>query len=203
MVVMKLFVEGGGEQHDQIRRCRIGFSKFIEKAGLAGKMPRVVASGSRNAAFKDYSNELQNTATARQPMLLVDSEGPVSKEPWDHLEERDGWKKPNNAQDDDAQLMVQCMETWLVADRKALRTFFGPELKDKTLPGDTNLEQVPKDEVLKKLTKATKKLPKTPDGYRKGKVSFDLLAQLDPAVVCEKLPHAKRLVEAVRARMEA
>ena len=47
---VKIYVEGGGDQAKLKRECRRAFSKFFEKAGFKGKMPRVVASGSRGSA---------------------------------------------------------------------------------------------------------------------------------------------------------
>lgn len=43
---MKIYVEGGGDSKELKTRCRRGFSNFFEKAGLKGRMPRVVACGS-------------------------------------------------------------------------------------------------------------------------------------------------------------
>ena len=49
--------------------------------------------------------------------------------------------------------MVQVMETWLLADRQALRRYFGPQFADSALPHWPELERVPKDAVLDALTK--------------------------------------------------
>ena len=48
-----IYVEGGGEKKDAKdlkTKCRKGFQKFFEKAGLATPMPAVVACGSREQA---------------------------------------------------------------------------------------------------------------------------------------------------------
>ena len=89
----KLFVEGGGGSKTLKTACRKGFRLFIEKAGLRGRMPRIVACGSRGNAYQDFTRE--NESPARQdgnPHLLVDSEEPVREAgPWQHLKVRDGW----------------------------------------------------------------------------------------------------------------
>jgi energy-coupling factor transporter ATP-binding protein EcfA2 len=94
--------EGGGDTHTLRTACRRGFSEFLEKTGLKGYMPRIVACGSRNNAYGDSCTAIKNNESA---MLLVDSESPVAKDyrekdpsKWDprrHLTVRqgDGWTK--------------------------------------------------------------------------------------------------------------
>lgn len=79
------------------------------------------------------------TATKRRapsvvPLLLVDSEEAVaSHSVWQHLRSRDRWNTPAGARDDQAFLMVQAMETWLLADIVALRRYFGTRLRQSAL----------------------------------------------------------------------
>ncbi len=54
---IKIYVEGGGDTNALKTKCRQGFSEFFRKAGLEGRMPRVVSSGGRQAAFKDRGKE--------------------------------------------------------------------------------------------------------------------------------------------------
>ena len=49
MVTVRLYVEGGGDSKKLRVQCRRGFRKFVEKAGLKGRMPRIVACGGRQA----------------------------------------------------------------------------------------------------------------------------------------------------------
>ena len=129
--MVKLYVEGGGDSAALKTACREGFARFLEKAGLSGHMPRIVACGGRQDAFDSFCTALKNGEPA---LLLVDSEAPVAfaaqlgdatvKDvrsqwlPWLHLLHRpgDGWEKPAGAQDMQCHLMVQCMESWLLAD---------------------------------------------------------------------------------------
>ncbi|MBI5879568.1 MAG: DUF4276 family protein [Chloroflexi bacterium] len=129
------------------------------------------------------------------PILLVDSEEPLSLLPWHHLHERDGWEQPKGATDDQAQLMVTCMETWLVADREALTSFFGHHLRASALPPLVELEQRGRHEVQQALADATRTCS-TP--YRKGDVSFRLLAVVNPAVLAQHLPNFERFIKALR-----
>ncbi len=91
--------------------------------------------------------------------------------------------------------MVQVMETWLVADRNTLRTYFGPSFRKNALPRRPALEDVSKKDVLDALGRATAGCPKR---YSKGVVSFELLEQTDPARVENACPHAKKLLNRLR-----
>lgn len=214
--MVKLFVEGGGDAASLKAACREGFSNFIEKAGLKGFMPRIVACGGRENAFDSFCTALNNGEPA---MLLIDSEthvAPASQPgdatkpedrekwlPWQHLLQRKGdeWKRPNGAADLHCHLMTQCMESWLLADRDLLKTFFGQGFKESQLPAAANpVESVAKQEIYRSLANATRDC-KTKAQYGKGEHSFKLLALLDPVKVSEASPWAKRFVETIKLTM--
>lgn len=146
MVSVKLYVEGGGGSKTLKTACRKGFQRFIEKAGLQGRMPRVVACGSRRNAYESFK-----TAHAGQDttvLLLVDAEGPVTAEsPWQHLEIHDNWDRPDHATDDQCHLMVQIMESWFLADPQTLKTFYGQGYRPDALPSDQHVERIAKRDV--------------------------------------------------------
>jgi hypothetical protein len=146
VVELHLYVEGGGDAKVLRTACRRGFSEFLARAGLKGHLPRIVACGGRRQAYDDFCTALrQNRHTA---MLLVDSEDPVTvSSPWIHLLQRpgDAWPTPLGATDDACHLMVQCMESWLLADRDTLRRFFGQGFNPSALPPASNpIETIPK-----------------------------------------------------------
>ena len=92
-------------------------------------------------------------------------------------------------------LMVQVMETWLLADRALLRDYFGPSLREAHLRAWPALEQVSKPDVMNALEGATAGCDKQ---YSKGKVSFELLARVDPVLVEAACPHARSLLSRLR-----
>ena len=141
MVNARIYLEGGGGK-DLNTRCREGFRKLLEKCGFSGRMPKLTACGSRNAAFDDFNTEHSYTSNNDCVFLLVDSEDPVPDidKPWEHLSIRDGWIRPSGADDEQALLMTTCMETWIAADRNALKSHFGQHLKDSALPALNDLE---------------------------------------------------------------
>jgi hypothetical protein len=106
---VKLFVEGGGDSSNLRALCREGFRKFLESSGVE-KFPRIVASGARDAAYKDFCTEMKQNGSA---LLLVDSEEPIQtdpEKPWLHLKTSDNWEQPANSLDSQCHLMVVCME---------------------------------------------------------------------------------------------
>lgn len=188
MVKVKLYIEGGGDTKSLHIECRRGFRKLFENAGFQGRMPSTNPCGGRGSAFDDFKTALDTASEDEYPILLVDSEAPVTEPAWKHLQGSDGWAKPSGATDDQVQLMVQCMETWCVADRGALRRFFGQYLQESALPAPNDLEGQAKAEVQQALEHATRECGRDRE-YKKGKRSFRLIAELDPRVLEENLPH--------------
>jgi hypothetical protein len=199
MVSVKLYVEGAGQTDFERTQCREAFSTFFAAADrLAKKRPRTIPCGGRQAAYKLFVCALKSSGQDELPLLLVDSEGPVSPghTVWQHLKARDGWDRPEGAGDTDAFLMVQVMETWFVADKEMLKNYFGPDFNEKHLLKWQNLEAVPKLTVYEVLEKATATCKKK--SYAKGKISFEMLAKLDPKKVENACPHAKKLFDRLR-----
>lgn len=130
-------------------------------------------------------------------MLLVDSEGPLAgTDAWSHLQQRDGWRRPEGADSDSAHLMVQVMESWFLADKAELARYFGQSFVPNALPQGTDIEDIPKDDVLTGLKNASRQTTKR---YDKGRDSFEILRRLDGSLVTAACPHAKRLIDALRS----
>jgi hypothetical protein len=190
---VKIYVEGGGDSKQLKIECRKGFSKLIEKAGFAGRMPTIVACGGRSATRDKFLTALKSKQDLS--IMLVDSEDPVTEaSPWDHLRFRDKWERPSGVIDEQVQLMITSMESWLVADRSALEEEFGRCLQVTALPSLSNLEARGRQEVLQALENATRQCGHR-NSYSKGARSFKILARLDPAVMKKHLPSFVRFIE--------
>ncbi len=207
MVIAKIFVEGGGDANLLRTNCRKGFSNFLKKAGLEGFMPRIVACGGREATFNSFCTAIKNGENA---FLLVDSEEPVKAEyqngspetwkPFSHLQERDKWDKPQNADETHCHLMTQCMETWLIADRNALAKYFSKHFNANALPAlGTDLEAKTKSDIYDILRRATSRCNKH---YDKGDNSFEILETIDPAIVTSQCAWAKRFVDILKVKLK-
>ena len=196
----RLYVEGGGDRNPSKTKCRQAFRTFLLNAGLDGRLPRIFASGGRQQAYDDFCHALGASRDDDRVVLLVDSEGPVAIDtgPWRHLKERDGWDKPDGADDDHVHLMVQCMEAWLLSDCAALAGYFGDGFSENSLPRRADVEEVSKQDLERGLNAATRNA-RTKGAYRKGRDSFAILADLDPDKVADASPYAKRFLDTLRA----
>lgn len=207
--MVKLYVEGGGDAKLLKTACRQGFAEFLKKAGFAGRMPSIVACGSRGQAYESFQTAIAN---GEEAFLLVDSESGVAevhqqgKEawlPWAHLKIKDNWDMPKEASDIQCHLMVQCTENWFLADQQTLSAFFGQGFKVNQLPSIANgVETIAKQQVLQSLKKATESC-KSKALYDKGDHSFKLLALIDASKVIKASPWAKRFIDALEKKMSA
>jgi hypothetical protein len=200
-VVAKIYVEGAAQNSDSDRtHCRKAFKEFFSAAGLEGKLPQTVPCGGRQRAYDAFVNAVKNPQPGSLPLLLVDSETAVQegRTAWEHLRTRpgDNWDKPAGAKDDQAFLMVQVMESWFMADREALKSFFGEHFRERAIPKWPQVEDVPKQSVFDALEQAT--VACGPKRYAKGKLSFSLLGEISPDKVEAASPNAKALLERLR-----
>jgi hypothetical protein len=193
LVKIRIYVEGGSKGK-LATECRRGFRTFFERAGLIGRMPAVVACGSRNDAYDDFCTAVKRPQANTLPLLLVDSEDALSERPWEHLKTRDDWDRPDAVAEDQAYLMVQCMEAWFLADRDCLKEYFGQGFTEKQLPGNEDVETIPKTRVFKSLKMATRR-SESKGEYVKGKHSFEILGLIDPKKVRNAAPDADRLLK--------
>ncbi len=181
MSEIRIYVEGGGNAKID-NACKKGFHQLLENAGFKGRVPRIVACGSRDVAYDRFKTAINAGITA---LLIVDSEDPVSdiSKTWEHLKKRDSWERPAKANDEQVFLMTTCMETWVVADIETLRKIFPNCLKEKLLPKPSplsELEKLDRHAIQDALDTATNRCP---NAYKKGKRSFALLAHLSPATL--------------------
>jgi hypothetical protein len=190
-VSILVYVEGGAQGSTKAA-CRLAFRSFFSKS-IPTRAFRVIASGDRAKTFRDF-----RLALVQHPddyvILLVDSEGPVALGPWQHLAAREGdrWTRPVGVVDDQAQLMVQVMEAWFLADRQALTDYYGQGFLANSLPGQQDVEQIPKDQILRVLKHATRQTTKKGE-YHKTRHAFELLERIDPQQVRMASHHAEQL----------
>ena len=191
---IRIYVEGGaaGSKND----CRRAFRKFLEKVIPASSF-QVIASGDRASTYRDFCIALKQH---RQDyvILLVDSEEAVSQSAWIHLSERmgDHWRRPAGTNDDQAQLMVQVMESWFLADETNLSEFYGQGFLPNSLPRTNNIETVEKARIFQILAHVTRNTQK--GEYHKTRHAFRLLERLEPATISAKSIHAELLFTSLR-----
>lgn len=173
-----IYIEGGGDTAHLCSELRKGFKALFENAGFRGRLPKVVACGSRNDAFGDFKIAYLSKSKDEAILLLVDSEEVVNKlTKWEHVISRDSWDKLANVTEDNIFLMVVTMESWFLADEDALVKFFGQGFEAKKLPHNQNFEAIEKTKLYDGLKNATKNSSK--GEYGKGQHSFKILSLLD------------------------
>lgn len=166
---------------------------------FAGRKPRLVACGGRDAVFDRFlTQHLQNIAG--YVAIWIDSEDPIlnPNTTWAHLQARDGWNQPPGAHDEQVLFMTTCMETWLVTDRAALREYFGQQLQESALPPLNNLEQRVRGDIQEKLFHATRNCS---NPYQKDRRSFEILGYLSPGILEQYLPSFARVRRILNSRL--
>ena len=154
---------------------------------------KVVVCGPRSETFKRFRNAVNNSDDAVS-VLLVDAEGPVNQSPRLHLRDQDKWNLSFTSEDT-IHLMVQTMETWIVADSGTLKSYYGQGFRAKNLPGAKNLERVAKTDIESSLGEATKDTQK--GRYHKIRHASDLLKRIDAERVKVRCCHCQRLFDAI------
>ncbi len=192
---VQVYVEGGGPTRsgDLADECRKGFSTLFQKA--IGRRIGITACGGRNQTYDAFATAVRQRKYDLA-ILLVDSEESVGgAAPWTHLQRRDRWEPL----DSPAHLMVVCMETWLLADREALRAHFGDAFEEGRIPKWPKLWEVDKRTLFDAMSDATKDRKKG-GAYDKGRDSFKILARVDPEKL-EACPHARALFDELRVKL--
>lgn len=181
---IRIFVEGGGKgkTRDDLRR---GFLRFFaelkSKAAHRAIAFEVVMSGSsaETLAACEYSQHQGEDALC---VALVDSEGP-----------------PPPVVHRSVHYMVELMETWFVADAKALQRYYGHEFQN-CLSRSDNLEAVPKAEILDQLKRATANTAK--GKYHKTHQAPQILERMNPEAVRRRCPACDRIFRELEASLQ-
>ena len=194
---MKLvvFVEGTAGDPGALRKA---FRQFLERLGIPGSAIQIVAAGDGPAAHRAYVRSVSKYANDRIAFLLIDSEQHKEKglPNWEFLSQARKLNKPEAAGVDSLGLMVQCMETWFLADREKVIKYFGLPEDGGPLPKHTEPELVSKSEVLSSFDRAARQIRRR--RYQKGQDALALLGLVDPNVIAKRCPHAERFFSALR-----
>ena len=194
-----IFMEGGGKGKGSRSALRIGMDEFLrelkDEARARSWRWSLSCEGSRNEAF-DAFGEACRRRKHTVIVLLVDAEEPVVRRmsPRRHLSWRDSWDM-DEFDDDAVHLMVQTMETWIVADPEALADYYGQGFRANALPARPDLEDEAKAAVADALKRATSETPK--GRYRKIRHASDLLRLIDPRKARKRCRHCERLFDAL------
>lgn len=197
MTGIAIYVEGGGDRKNGKASLRQGIDAFLRSLKDAARAKRwqwkTVCCGGRSETFRRFRDGISKARNGAIVLLLVDAEAPVvAATPTEHLRTRpsDKWRF-DGVRDDQVHLMVQTMESWIVADADALAEFYGPNFDKGALPRHSNIEAVGKAQVAAALDRATG--PTSKGKYRKIQHASELLQRIDPAKARRRCPHCERL----------
>lgn len=197
---IRVYVEGGGDSVESRAQMREGFTVFFNKLH---SMPEVkifvIACGTRGNAYRDFMVAWEDHPDAFN-VLLVDSEIGVTTDPWSHLALHDQWLFEDHHHAH-CHLMVQIMEAWLLADRDALKTFFGTGFREEKLHRTPNVESLTKGTIRVKLNAATRYSEK--GKYHKIHHASKILGLLDLKKVRSAAPHCNRLFTTLAEKIGA
>lgn len=204
LTAIRIHVEGGSNKRDRRLEFRHGFGQFLiplrEMARKRGIRWDLVVCGTRESAFDDFKTALEEYPEAFN-VLLVDSEGPVQSQPWDHLKNHDGWKKPAQVNENHCHFMAQAMEAWFIADLKALEQYYGPGFNSKSLPKGSDVEAVAKRSLKPSLRSASRRTAK--GAYDEARHAPRILALLDATRVRPKARHCDRFFKTLTRLMNS
>ena len=190
---VRIYVEGGGDQRSGRAAVREGFSKFLSSLKEMARERHirwyVVACGSRQSAFDDFEIALRQHPDAFN-VLLVDAEGPVTRSPWEHLQDRDNWST-QGIPDAQCHLMVQVMEAWIIADLETLQGSYGQGFNSNPIPGRGDVELIDKADLERALIQATQNTQK--GEYHKIRHGPKILALVDVGKVRNRARHCDRM----------
>jgi len=199
MTGVRIYLEGGGDFQDQKAQLRLGMDAFLASLKNQVRVKRwkwkLAPCGGRQNAFEAFQNARKFSVDGEIIVLLVDAEAPLTAATRaEHLRLRqgDGWDL-TGVPEETIHLMVETMETWIVADPQALAAYYGQQFNANALPPNINPEQVEKNSIenaLKQATRATQK-----GTYQKIRHASDLLQRIDPQTVRKKCPNCDRLFQ--------
>lgn len=202
VVKVRLYIEGGGDHRRTQDMLREGLGQMLAPLRVEARHKgfdiniQPIVGGNCKKTLELFCRALEDHRDAIN-ILLVDAEEKVTTTNlWGHLQRRkdNQLTKPEGAEENQCQLMVQSMETWIVADEEKLAEYYGKKkFKPNALPADSDLEQasvVKVAQALKTATKATQK-----GEYHKINHASALLKLIRLEVLCNKLKHCRILVD--------
>ena len=173
---------------------REGFSAFF--SGIPGGRPKLVAGKSFANTIRAFVIAVEHSSSIN--FLLVDADGPNDGKLLQKVRGNPEWNSTLAVCDEQVHFMVQVMESWLLADKSTLESYYGRDFRATRLPPNPKVEQVSKDDVLRGLHDATRGTGKGP--YHKTRHAPALLALIDTAKVRSAAPSCARLFHAIEVQ---
>ena len=204
-ISLKIIVEGGSKENNTFTtEFRKAFQAFFSKGStrIENRELRLKVIPGCADPVKSFFIELKRSGDSDRVFLLLDSEKEFSAdglygfaERVRELKEQNNWKKAPDIPDDSIHFMVALMESWFIADKDALKAYYGNRFRDNQIPDAINVEVYEKQRVFNILKAATRDTQKGP--YSKTNHSYRILNIINPSLVSKAAPQCKRLLEVI------
>lgn len=202
-----VFIEGDSKQKGKYNSIslREGFQYFFSTiSGIAnskGIKFRPIPCDSKFQTFKDFLNGIKvykNSFVA----FLIDSDGEVddAETAKSFLQKQNENWRFDDVAEDQCHLMVQTMESWLIADLESLKNYYGQNFRSNPIPKHADCEKALKSDIEDGLLRATRDTTK--GAYHKVKHGAELLRRLDVDKVKAKCKYCKRLFDVLEEQIE-
>ena len=206
MSAVEIYMEGGGTGKGAAD-LRRGINEFLGELNAAVRSKgwhwNLVLCGSRHEAYDTFNRARDRARESEIIVLLVDAEAPVKASTTvEHLQTQEDGLDFTGVPVEHVHLMVTTMETWIIADRTALKKYYGQGFHEKSLPLHENLEEVSKKAVADALDRATTKT-KTKGRYHKIRHASQLFELIDPGEVRRRCRHCELFFSTLGAVLEA
>ena len=203
---IKLYVEGGGKGSHKRATIKLqqGFDAFfreLKNAAHGKKISfKIIPAGNTQSTYEDFIFSVENSPQSFN-LMLVDSDDAVAENESARAFLQRKYKKWNlqTVKDEQCHLMVRIMESWFIADVKALKEFYGQGFKERAIPKNRNVETIEKERVENALQTATAKTKKAE--YHKINHGAKILELVNPQKVREAAPHCRKLFEVISGKI--
>ncbi|MCE2501566.1 MAG: DUF4276 family protein [Dehalococcoidia bacterium] len=180
-MTVNVYLEGGPLLRPAMKAFLLGAVNAIHHQSV---VLNVIPCGSGDDAIRKCRRD-------SNAVLLVDSEGVLTTQLADRVAGQVGG-------DNSAFFMVQLMEAWFLADRPTLGAYYGATFNAGRLPGNPNIEDIPKPDVERGLRNATRRCSK--GAYNKTTHAPRLLELINPPAVYNACPNFARLIDFLRGQ---
>ena len=193
-------VDGVNIHFEGDKGLRPGFQKLLAKyislCRQRGIKFRLVPGGSREETIKDFLRSCRNRQSHLN-VLLIDSEGPISDTTnfIGSLRDARFWDRAVHCEDAQINFMVQAMEAWFVADRRALVSHFGGRFNVKALPSPQSAESIAPANLVDAIQRGLPRRGRRRRSYDKVVDGAALLGLIDHAAVSRHCPQFRRLMD--------
>ena len=190
---INIYFEGNNDLKPGFRRL---FDRHVQRARQRGVKFDLFAGGPRYETVKDFLDSCRHNPSALN-ILLIDSESAVSdvRRSIRALRRHSVWDADVHCEDAQVNFMVQAMEAWFVADRRALASHFGNRYNANALPSPQSAESIAPANLVAAIQRGLPRRGRRRRSYDKVSDGAALLGLIDHATVSRHCPNFRRLMD--------